>query len=177
MNALFIILLLFPILFMIHEFEEIAMINVWQKRNKQYISTLKSQNKKVPFDFKGSTASFSIGILEEFLILSVITIVSYLSNNYVAFYGLFMAVTFHFFVHIFLSMRFKGYVPGITTTIIFTPFFCFMIYKLNVILHYTMITSISSILIATLLMIVNLYILHNIMIKFTELLNKYASNL
>jgi len=176
MNALFMIILLFPILFMVHEFEEIAMINVWQKRNEQYINTLKSQNKKVPFDFKGSTASFSLGILEEFLILSIITILSYLSNNYAAFYGLFIAVTLHFFVHIFLSISFKGYVPGITTTIIFTPFFCFMIYKLNVVLHYTMITSILSISIATLLMIVNLYILHRIMIKFTEVLNKYANN-
>lgn len=177
MNELFIIVLLFPILFMIHEFEEIAMINVWQKRNKQYINSLKSQSKKVPFDFKGSTASFSLGILEEFLILSVITIISYLLNNYVLFYGLFIAVTFHFFMHIFFSIHFKGYVPGITTTIILTPFFCFMIYKLNIVLHYTMLTSIFSILIATLLMMVNLYMLHNIMIKFTELLNKYANNL
>lgn len=177
MSTLFMIVLLFPILFMIHEFEEIAMINVWQKRNEKYIKTLESQNKKVPFVFKGSTASFSLGILEEFLILSIITVTSYLFNNYVLFYGLFIAVTLHFFMHIFFSIHFKGYVPGITTTIILTPFFCFMIYKLNIILHYNTTTSIFAILIATLLMIVNLYMLHNIMIKFTELLNKYASNL
>lgn len=176
MNALFMIVLLFPILFIIHEFEEIAMITVWQKRNEQYIKTLESQNQKAPFVFKGSTASFSLGVLEEFLILSIITVASYLSNNYELFYGLIIAVTLHFFMHIFFSIRFKGYVPGITTTIILTPFFCFMIYKLNGMLHYNIITSIFSISIATLLMIVNLYMLHNVMIKFAERLNKYANN-
>lgn len=176
MKALFIIIWFLPVLFMIHEFEEIIMINIWQKRNKQYIDHMKNQGKKAPFDFKGSTASFSIGILEEFLIIFVITILSYLFNNYMLWYGLFIAITFHFFVHIFLCIGFKKYVPGITTTLILTPIFCFMIYKLNVILQYSIVTSIFSILVVTALMLLNLYLIHKSVSKCAFLLNKYSNN-
>lgn len=91
-------------------------------------------------------------------------------------YGLFIAITFHFFVHIFLCIGFKKYVPGITTTLILTPIFCFMIYKLNVILQYSIVTSIFSILVVTALMLLNLYLIHKSVSKCAFLLNKYSNN-
>lgn len=54
---------LFPIIFMIHDFEEIVMINAWQQKNKQYIQNMK--DKYIPFKFKGSTASISFWVAIE----------------------------------------------------------------------------------------------------------------
>lgn len=168
---------LLPVLFMIHDFEELIMINVWKKRNKNYIEELKAQNKKVPYDFSGSTASYAIGIFEEFIIISVVTLLSYLFNNYILWYGLFIAVTLHFFAHIYLYIKFKRYVPGNITTIIFTPIFCLMTYELNILLHYNAIISVFSILFMTSIVLINLRMLHKIMERLTSALNKYSSEL
>lgn len=67
MKELFMIIWLFPILFMIHDFEEIIIIKSWQQKNKEYIEN--RLQKFVPFNFKASTAAFSIGVAEEFVII------------------------------------------------------------------------------------------------------------
>ena len=105
MKTLFIIIWLFPILFMIHDFEEIVMVYAWQQKNKQYIQSRK--DKYIPFKFKASTSAFSIAVAEEFVIISIVTIISCLLNNYVIWFGLFIAFIIHFFLHIFMCISFK----------------------------------------------------------------------
>jgi len=57
-----IIIWLFPIMFMIHDFEEIVMLKAYQKRNEAYIQTLKTKGKYIPFGFEGTTPVFSIAV-------------------------------------------------------------------------------------------------------------------
>ena len=123
MKQLFIFIWTFPVIFMLHDFEEIIMINAWKQKRKKYIESLKTGH--VPFDFNASTASFSIAVAEEFLIISIITLVSSLINNYIIWYGFFIAFTLHLFIHLFQFIFFKKYVPSIITSIIFIPISCF----------------------------------------------------
>ena len=143
MKALFMNIWLFPILFMLHDFEEILIVNAWQRKNKQYIEGRKG--KYIPFNFKGSTAAFSVGIAEEFVIISVVVVLSCLFNSYVVWFGLFIAFIIHLFLHIFMSISFKKYVPGVVTSILFIPPCCFIVYKFNVLLHYNITTLLLSI--------------------------------
>ncbi|MBC2582383.1 HXXEE domain-containing protein [Clostridium sp. DJ247] len=171
MKTLFMIIWLFPILFMIHDFEEIIMIEAWQERNKQYIENM--ANKHIPFNFKASTASFSIAVAEEFIILSIVTVVSCLLDNYIVWYGLFIAFTLHLLFHIFQWLSFKKYLPSVITSISFLPLCCFLIYKINILLDYDIITLLFSISISILVMVGNIYILHKAMMKFDSWLEKY----
>lgn len=173
MKIFFIYVWIFPVLFMLHDFEEIIMINAWQQRNKKYIKNL--EHKHIPFDCNASTAAFSIAVAEEFLILSVITLVSSLINNYILWYGFFIAFTLHLFFHIFQFLIFKKYVPSIITSIIFIPISCFIIYKTTILLNYNLITSLVSILISILIMVTNILFLHKSFKKFDFWLECYTS--
>ena len=173
MNIMNAIAWLFPIIFMIHDFEEIVMINAWQEKNKQYIKNMK--DKYIPFKFKGSTASISFGVAIEFVIISVLTIISYLLNSYVVWFGLFVAFVLHLLFHVLMCINFKKYVPGVVTSIIFFPLCCFMVYSTNISLHYNISTVLFSILIGTLIMMGIIYILHKSMKKFESWLGKYST--
>lgn len=174
MKILFIMIWLFPILFMIHDFEEIVMVNVWQIRNKEYIKS--RENKYIPFNFKASTSAFSVGVDEEFVIISIVTIFSCLLNNYVIWFGLFIAFIIHFLLHILMCINFKKYVPGLTTSIVFIPICCFMVYKVNILMHYNIITLLLSIVISTLIFLINIYILHKAVEKISYWLEKYSTH-
>ncbi len=129
MKELFMNIWLFPIIFMIHDFEEILMVNAWQQKNKQYIEDRKG--KYIPFNFEASTAAFSIGVAEEFVIISIAAIISNLLNSYIIWFGLFIAFIIHLFLHAFMCINFKKYVPGVVTSIIFIPLCCFMVYRVT----------------------------------------------
>jgi len=157
---------------MIHDFEEIVMVYAWQQKNKQYIQSRK--DKYIPFKFKASTSAFSIAVAEEFVIISIVTIISCLLNNYVIWFGLFIAFIIHFFLHIFMCISFKKYVPGVATSIVFIPLCCFMVYMINISMHYSITTLSLSILISVLIFYVNIYILHKAIEKFSYWLEKYS---
>lgn len=173
MRELFMNIWLFPVLFMIHDFEEILMVKAWQQKNKKYIQG--RNDKYIPFNFKASTAAISLGVEVEFVIISIAAIISYLLNSYVIWFGLFIAFTLHLFFHIFMYINFKKYVPGVATSIIFIPICCFIVYRNNILLHYSIPTLLLSILISTLIMIGNIYILHKAVEKFNSWLEKYST--
>lgn len=177
MNFLYMLMLFIIILFVIHEFEEIILINPWKQKYKKYIESLKAKGKNVPFNFSCSTSAIATGILEEFIIFFTVTIVSCLTNSYFIWYGLFGVCIIHYFIHIFLCVTFKKYVPGFTTSIVFIPFSCFMFYKFTVILNYTVMTSIFSIFIGFLILLPNLLFIHKAVHHFDYYLDKYGTSI
>ena len=174
MKTLFMLIWLFPIIFMIHDFEEIIMLKAWQQKNKSYIQGIK--NKHIQFNFEASTESFSLAVAEEFIIISIVTIISYLFDIYIFWDGLFIAFTIHLFVHVFQWLIFKKYIPSLITSIIFIPVCCLVIYKINVLLNYNIMSLLFSIVVSTLIMVANIYILHKTMKKFDSCLEKYIGN-
>jgi hypothetical protein len=163
----------FPIIFMIHDFEEIIMINVWKKRNTQYIKTLK--DKHIPFNLEASTASFAMGVFEEFIIISVVTLVSYITDNYIFWYGLFIAFTIHLIFHFIQWISFKKYVPAILTSAAFLPICIYIIYKVSLLQHFYILNLAVSTIIWTMIVFGNIYMLHRAMTKVDFCLEKYAS--
>lgn len=106
-----------PVMFMLHDFEEIIITDAWQKK---YASIL--QNSKVkPFNHWNSTDSAAIAILIEFLILSVVSLFSTIFDNYLVWFAFYVVVIIHYAIHYYLSIRFKHYIPGVVTGILFMP--------------------------------------------------------
>lgn len=174
MKTLTTIIWLFPILFMLHDFEEIIMINSWKKKNKKYIEEIR--NKSIPFNFNASTAAFAIAVAEEFLILSIVTLISYLFSSYIIWYSLFIAFTLHLIFHLFQWLRFKKYVPSTITSILFIPICFYIIYKFNTLFYYNFPIIFFFTVIGTIIMIINIYILHRSMKKFDFWLERFSSN-
>jgi hypothetical protein len=120
-----ILIWLFPIVFMIHEFEEIIFMRWWVRKNKeQILNKYPKLGKQVlgQFDIV-STEAFSLIVAEEFLIVSFIVIFSAFTNNYDLYIGLILAFSIHLLTHLIQSIVLKRYTPAIITTLM-TGIFC-----------------------------------------------------
>ena len=78
MNNIQVIIWLFPMLFIFHDFEEIIFMKAWINKNKAYL--LKKfpglPQKLLSHLDNITTSSFFLGVAEEFIIISIITIIS-----------------------------------------------------------------------------------------------------
>jgi len=160
---------------MIHDFEEIVMIKAYQKRNEAYIQTLKTEGKYIPFGFEGTTPVFSIAVAIEFITFSVISLLSVIFDFYYVWYLFFLGYTAHFFFHIKMWISFKKYVPATVTSILFLPISCYFVYKISIMLDYSLLTFLLSIVFSSILTAAWIYIAHKLMKTFGAWLGKYES--
>ncbi|MGX7025995.1 HXXEE domain-containing protein [Vagococcus hydrophili] len=107
-HSILFLYLSFPILFMLHELEEIAYMNDWLHKN------LKSE--KIPQRLKKNPPThkaFTLMVLEEYLLMLVIAVICY-SFSYHEFYvSLIIAYNIHILVHIGQALFFEKLRSGI----------------------------------------------------------------
>jgi hypothetical protein len=109
---------LLPIVFMIHDFEEIIFIKSWINKNKDDLS---EKFPKISKRFllrldNFSTSAFALAVATIFVSLSLITLGSVLFDNYVLWLAAFMGFFMHLFVHLGQWIILKRYIPAIWTT-------------------------------------------------------------
>ncbi|NFS30004.1 HXXEE domain-containing protein [Clostridium botulinum] len=174
MNSINVIVWLFPVIFMIHDFEEIILVSPWKKKYKNYLDTCTI--KKKPFEDFKSTDSFSIGVEILFLIFSFASLFSIIFNSYYIWYGLFFATAAHFITaHLNLTIKFKHYVPGIITAILFLPLSIYILYTATLILAFSVTEVILSCVAGSLFGFVIYVFLHSIEKNFENLLVKFSN--
>lgn len=122
---------LFPIMFVIHDFEEIIMVETWMKKNSDiiYERLPKKIADRVIKQFSMTTAQFAVAVLVIFLFVSSSTI---MANQYVIQRSLtniyfFTIITLTFFLHAFThigqSIFLRSFTPGsLTSMIIIIPY-------------------------------------------------------
>lgn len=114
-------LLLLPIIFIFHDMEEIVGIEWFYSKNRwmfeRYPKILKS--------YKGVThMGFSAAVYEEFIPFFGVSLFAYYFPGQVVFalwYGIFLALTGHFLIHIGLTVVVRKYVPCVITSLICLP--------------------------------------------------------
>ncbi|MGT2907311.1 HXXEE domain-containing protein [Streptococcus dentiloxodontae] len=153
-----------PILFILHDFEEIIMVSDWKKRQRT-----RSFSKNY-FGQTSHTAAFSIAVLEEFIILLFLSGISQLSHLSLLYLAVCLAYTSHFLMHYVMCWRFKGYVPGVLSAALQLP----VMYL--IISHYWQSSweTLFYFLPVFLLTYLNLIMLHKMMAKFEQYLAAYA---
>ncbi|KQL52426.1 hypothetical protein AN964_01955 [Heyndrickxia shackletonii] len=116
---------LFPIIFAIHDFEEIIVVEKWIAKNKQDLVHKLPKRAKNFFEknFAMKTDQFSIVVFAEFIIISLATLFVFL-NGFTGFYkwfylGLFAVLFLHSFTHIGQAILLRRYTPGVITSIFF----------------------------------------------------------
>jgi hypothetical protein len=117
---------LLPIIFMFHDFEEIIFFKSWIAKNKK---TLSERFPKLSRRFLGrfenlSVQAFSLAVAEEFVLLSLVTVLSVISESYLFWLGVFMGFFIHLLVHLLQWFVLRKYIPAIFTSII-SLIYCF----------------------------------------------------
>lgn len=165
---------LFPVLFILHDFEEIILLKTWLTQNQD--SILKRfpniGARFLPHLAGVSTAAFSLGVVEEFVLICAVCIVSMLTGWYALWLGMLFAFLIHLLVHIVQAITIKRYVPSLATSILFLP----VGYFIALLAIRQAPVSFDSLLLYTcfsvIFMFVNLVVIHKGMVVFERFVNR-----
>ena len=157
-----------PILFILHDFEEIIFMPLWKTRHHQKLETFK----KPFFGSVTQGSAFAVGVLEEFIILVFISGFCQITHNSLLYLSFVIAYTAHFIIHYIMCLQFRGYVPGVVTVTLELPM------VLMIISHYwpsevSLLSAISYLFVAMALAYTNLKVMHQMMPKIQISLEKY----
>lgn len=158
-----------PILFILHDFEEMIIMPLWKIRHHQELATFR----KPFFGSVTQSSAFAVGVLEEFVILLFISGFCQLTHNNLLYLSFVIAYTAHFIIHYIMCLQFRGYVPGVVTVTLELPM------VLMIISHYwpydvSLLSVVVYLLLAMIIAFTNLKIMHLIMLKIQTHLEKYA---
>lgn len=161
---------LFPIVFMLHDFEEIIFMKWWMQRNRLVLLKKYSRISNVYNEL--STEAFALAVSEEFIILILITLGSIIFNWYYLWFGALIGFFVHLVAHIIQWIIFKKYIPAIVTTV---PAMIYSIYAISLIYNNGDMEILSLIMwsiFGIILVFINLIFAHKLAGKFNNFLKK-----
>ena len=169
-----IIYYIFPIIFMLHEFEEIIFLKIWLHRNKECLHRkFPKAGAKIYSQYGNFTTSgFTLAIAEEFILASIITYTAIIIQYPYLWFTVFIGFSVHIVVHIFQWILYRKYIPVIITSILVLPYcvygFMEFIHSENVKIFWLTVSSIIGIT----AMFLNLILIHYFGNKFSNFENK-----
>lgn len=151
-----------PIVFMLHDFEEIIFLRPWLERNGDRLrkSLPKAAGKMLAQMRTTTTERFSLIVAEEFVIVSGVTFYSVTSGNYYPWFALLLGFSAHFAMHIAQWLFVRRYIPAIATTLLALPYCYFAIIRsvgrLELTAREVMLCLVSGVVVVGL----NLFVMH-----------------
>lgn len=111
---------LLPIVFMLHDFEEIIMIRPWLDLNRQGLFTRFPRLAKLIFPHYDtiSTSSFAFAVMLLFILIAAVTFIAVEYEYYALWIGVYLIFFVHLLVHIISAIVYKKYVPVIITSVL-----------------------------------------------------------
>ena len=136
MSALSILFLVlpFPLAFIIHEAEEIAVQKRWMSRHhdllKQKFPRLRPLTAHLA---KLGTKAFAVAAAEELLIVLAVTALVLIQYEFCMqiWSAIFIAFSLHLIVHILQAAAVKGYVPGLVSAVFLLPYSAYGLYSIH----------------------------------------------
>ena len=145
----------------------------WLNKNRRYLCERfpKLSKRLLPHLDNITTSSFAFGVAEEFILISIVTVVSYVTNWYNLWVGLFIAFALHLVIHCLQALIVRKYIPAIITSILCLPICVYIIE--NIIQLFPLRTVILYSILGFIIMVVNLVIVHKGMDIFNKWLTQY----
>ena len=169
-NMKIIIYSLLPIIFMLHEFEEIIFFKWWLNRDKEYMyNNFPKIGSKIYSQYsKFSTAGFVLAIAEEFILISLLTYIAIITQSIYLWFAVFMGFSIHIVIHIIQFILYRKYIPVIFTSILVLPYcvYGFLLYINNEVYEIKWILICSIIGIISVML--NLKLIHHLGAKFSN---------
>ena len=139
-----------PIIYMLHDFEEIIMMKPWIRKYEEYICLhFPKVGPKIVLHIKNaSTEGFALCVAILFFMLGAISLFSLWKNSYMLWMSLFMVFSIHIVVHIIQWIVFRRYIPAIVTSILCVPYCIYGVSKIinafavSDIIIYTLMTAV-----------------------------------
>ncbi len=124
---------LFPIVFMIHDFEEIIMMSPWVKANAEFLTRRfpRMAARMLPHFDKLSTSSFALGVTAMFLMVSAVTLISVELDLYALWAGAVIGYFVHLAIHVGQFLTARRYVPVVLTSVITAPYCVWALFVIN----------------------------------------------
>lgn len=138
---------LFPITFLLHDFEEIIFVESWFKKNYLRLEPRIPKRMKTVFrDLSKTTAArFSIPVFMQFIVYIIASYLAVEKDFYHLFLGLNILLFLHVFSHVGQTIFFGAYALGVGTSLLVTlPYSIYLFYRLlneNIISYTDMIIS------------------------------------
>ena len=152
-------ILLLPIIFIFHDMEEIVGLEWFFRRNQDLFN-------RFPRALKAyrnlKTECFAAAVYEEFIPFFGVSLLAYFFPNKLLisiWYGLFLALTGHFIVHIGQTIYLKKYIPCFVTSLICLPVSVNILLRCTRIMTFDVVT-VLIIIVSILFMVVNLRLAH-----------------
>ncbi|MBC2140454.1 HXXEE domain-containing protein [Listeria innocua] len=111
---------LFPSLFIIHDFEEIIYGHSWFNKNKEIIGAKVPEKlmSRLEDSLEGSVSQFAFAVLEEFIILVFLAVLTSIYQWYSFYVCLMFGYCVHAVMHLFQSIYIRKYIPATGTAIV-----------------------------------------------------------
>lgn len=165
---------LLPIIFMLHDFEEIILVGSWKKKYSKELE--ESTMGKRPYTHFHDTASFSTTIGIIFLIYTIGTLVCVVIDNYYFWFGMMAGFILHFSIHYKDTFKFKHFVPGVVTSIVFLPICFWAFWRAIVLTGYSNTSIILASIICSIITIIVFRPIKKTIKPFYELLQRYSNS-
>ncbi|MGN1262835.1 MAG: HXXEE domain-containing protein [Prevotella sp.] len=122
-------LLLLPLLFVVHDMEEMTKREKWiQLHGDSVKSRFPKMRKAIDLLSGVSSTTFSIMVAEELVIILVAVVACWFyASFHILWASLLGAFTLHLLIHIFQALILGGYIPGLITSVMLFPPACFII--------------------------------------------------
>lgn len=155
-------ILLLPIIFIFHDMEELAGFGWFFKKNPYLFDRFP----KVMNTYRGFThEGFTLAVYEEFIPFFGLSLLAYYfpcDILYGLWFGMFLALFGHFFIHIGHSVYIRKYIPCVATSIICVPISAYILVKCALLTDFNIVTVVFIVL-GVALMIANFPLAHGLM--------------
>ena len=165
LSVLYLVLSL-PVAFILHDAEEVAVQHRWMLAHRESLaSRFPKLRPMIERLSRLGTTAFAIAATEELVVLVVATCYVLIGGTYSTqiWSALFLAFSLHLFVHLVQAILFRGYVPGVLTSLIFMPYAIYGLWSIW--LTTTIVEFFLMILCGISFMIANLYFAHRLGMK------------
>ena len=154
------LLWLFPVIFMLHEMEEIIGFGPWLDKNQAIIN----KYPRIAASYEHfSPSGFAMAVLEEYLLVIIITGASLYFANYLVWLGAFIAFSLHLLIHLIQSILIRKYIPALASSLVLLPPSILIIKRATAMTSYSLTSLLISTFLCVILMVVNLAFAHQLM--------------
>lgn len=167
MNELELIVSLFPIIFMLHEFEEIIGFKSWVVKDGLWImKKFPKAAKQITLYERLSVPAFVLAVLEEFILVGLVTVLALTLQWYNVWIVVFMGFSLHILIHIGQWIAVRKYIPIVITSLLSLPYIVWGTYK--VCSQYSISMIVICFIIGTMILIVNLRFVYKLALQFDK---------
>lgn len=166
MNQFVILVIALPLLFMLHDFEEMIVRKAWMGKYAPVLyKRFPRMKKQIELLQKMSSAAFAIAVAEEFIILGVVSMAvlysSFAQWVFLSWIALLWAFFFHLLVHIMQGIVLRQYTPGVMTSVLCLSYSVYTLYALTA-GGYPLSVQFVCATVGILFMVMNLYGMHRL---------------